>query len=55
MVLAYLWYDLSAAEGVEIMRRNMEIMERVMTRGQIAEARRLGREWRETASPHGGN
>ena len=55
LVLAYLWYDLSAAEGVEIMRRNMEIMERVMTRGQIAEARRLGHEWRETASPHGGN
>ncbi len=45
LVLAYLWQDLSAAEGVEIALRNKEIIERVMTREQIAKATRLGREW----------
>ncbi len=43
------------AQAVEIARRNKEIIERVMTRVQIAEATRLGREWIETHSQHGGN
>ena len=44
-VLAYMWYNLSAAQGNETARSNKEIIERSMTREQIAEAQRLSREW----------
>ncbi len=55
LVYAYMWYNLSAAQGNEIAQRNKEIFEQRMTREQIAEAQRLSREWIETHPQGGGN
>ena len=54
-VYAYMWFKLSAAQGNETAQSNKEIVERVMTREQIAEAQRLSREWIETHPQDGGN
>ena len=51
-VLAYMWYNLAAAQGNENAPGNKDILERGMTREQIAEAQRLSREWLE-AHPSG--
>ena len=55
LVFAYLWWDLSAAGGHEIAQARRDIIERRMTREQIAEAQRLSREWIEEHPQHGGN
>ena len=39
------WYRLAAAQGDAGARRNKEIVEKKMTRQQIAEGQRLSREW----------
>ena len=44
-MLAYMWWDLAAAQGVEDAQDNKDIAESRMTREQIAEAQRLSREW----------
>ena len=54
LVLAYMWFNLSAAQGHEIAQARKERIVARMTRGQIAEARRMLREWME-ARPPGGN
>jgi TPR repeat protein len=54
IVLAYMWWNLAAAQGVEDAQDNKDIAESRMTREQIAEAQRLSREWIE-AHPPGGN
>ena len=54
-VLAYMWWNLSAAQGDQGAQSNKEIAERQMTREQIAEAQRLSREWIETHPQDGGN
>jgi len=46
-VLAYMWYNLAAAQGSEVAQENKDIIERRMTREQIAEAQRMSREWLE--------
>ena len=53
-VLAYMWWNLAAAQGYEDAQGNKDILEQQMTREQIAEAQRLSREWLE-AHPPGGN
>jgi TPR repeat protein len=53
-VLAYMWWNLAAAQGHEGAQSNKDILEERMTREQIAEAQRLSREWLE-AHPPGGN
>ena len=53
IVLAYMWWNLAAAQGDEVAQENKDIIEQQMTRAQIAEAQRLSREWLE-AHP-GGN
>jgi hypothetical protein len=53
-VLAYMWYNLAAAQGNEIAQENKDIIEEEMTRAEIAEAQRLSREWIE-AHPSSGN
>ncbi len=55
LVYAYLWLDLSAAQGNEGARFNKDMLEQRMTREQIAEAQRLSREWIETHSRDEGN
>ncbi len=53
-VLAYMWYNLAAAQGGEAVERaqsNKDTLEERMTREQIAEAQRLSREWIEAHPP----
>ena len=44
-MLAYMWFNLAAAQGNEDAENDKDAMERQMTREQIAEAQRLSREW----------
>ena len=53
-VLAYIWFDLAAAQGNELAQDNKDRAERQMTREQIAEAQRMSSEWL-AAHPPGGN
>ncbi len=53
-MLAYMWFNLAAAQGDQAAPRDKDILEQQMTREQIAEAQRLSREWIE-AHPPGGN
>jgi len=46
-VQAHMWWNLAAAKGNEIGRKNRDIVAKKMTPGQIAEAQRLAREWLE--------
>ena len=55
IVLAYMWFNLAAAQGHERARGQKEFTESFMTREQIAEAQRLSREWIETHPQDGGN
>jgi hypothetical protein len=55
LVLAHLWHSLSAAQGDEFAETSKQIIERRMTREQIAEAERLSREWTEAHPQDGGN
>ena len=50
-VLAYMWYNLAAAQGNETAHGNKDIAESRMTRAQIAEAQRMSREWLEEHPP----
>ena len=55
LVHAYMWFDLSAAQGTETAQESKDFLEQLMTREQIAEAQRLFREWIETHPQDGGN
>ncbi len=48
-VLAHMWWSLAAAQGNEIARKNRDIVLKLMTPDQIAEAERLAREWKPLA------
>jgi len=54
IVLAYMWWNLAAAQGIESTRSNKDNLQQQMTRAQIAEGQRLTREWLE-AHPPGAN
>jgi len=54
LVYAYMWWNLSAAQGTETAQESKDIIERQMTREQIAEGQRMSREWLE-AHPPGSN
>ena len=45
-VQTHLWYNLAAAQGNELARKNRDIVAKKMTSAQIAEAQRLAREWK---------
>ncbi len=45
-VQAHMWYNLAAARGLNIGRKNRNLLAKQMTPEQIAEARRLAREWK---------
>ena len=45
-VQAHLWYNLSAAQGWGAAASNRAMLERAMTRAQVAEAQKLAREWK---------
>ena len=46
-VLAYMWFNLAAAQGRENARRGRDRAARRMTPDQLAEAQRMAREWME--------
>ena len=53
IVLAYMWFNLSAAQGHSVAPLSKDFLEAaVMTREQITEGQRLSREWLE-AHPSG--
>ncbi|MCX6883110.1 MAG: hypothetical protein NTV12_11495 [Verrucomicrobia bacterium] len=45
-VEGYMWFLLAGAQGGEDAKKNIEIMERKMTREQIAEGQKLAREFK---------
>jgi uncharacterized protein len=46
-VMAYMWFDLAAAQGKENAGTNRDVwVARRMTPGQIAEAQKLARQWK---------
>ena len=45
-VSAYMWFNLAAAQGHDTARANRDVVEKQMTPAQIAEAQKLGREWK---------
>ena len=54
-VLAYMWWNLSAAQGNELAREIKDLIEQRMTREQIGDADRLSREWIEEHPQDRGN
>jgi len=51
LVVGYMWTSLAAANGIESARKNLDIVEKLMTREQVAEAQRLAREYRDSRQP----
>jgi TPR repeat protein len=47
-ILSHMWSSLSAAQGMPSAMNNRELVEKRMTREQIAEAQKLAREWKPT-------
>jgi len=47
-VMAYMWWSLAAVSGDDDGRKSVEIISERMTKDQIAEARRLSKEWKPT-------
>ena len=45
-VQAHMWYNLAAVQGKESAGKYLDILTRVMTPAQIAEAQKLMREWK---------
>jgi hypothetical protein len=45
-VQAYKWWSLAAARGDDNAKKNKAIVEKKMTREQIAEAQKLAAEWK---------
>jgi uncharacterized protein len=50
-VSAYMWFSLSAAQGKEGAATFRDLIARLMTPEQIAEAQKLAREWKPTKGP----
>ena len=46
LVIAYMWCNLAAAQGEEIAKEGRELLGKIMTPAQIAEAQKLSREWK---------
>lgn len=45
LVVAYMWWNLAAAQGHETAKKNKNSRSKVMTKEQIAEGQKLSREW----------
>jgi TPR repeat protein len=48
---AYMWFSLSAAQGKEGAATFRDLIARLMTSAQIAEAQKLAHEWKPTTQP----
>ena len=42
---AHMWFNLAAAQGHETAQKFRDIVVKLMTHGQLAEAQRMAREW----------
>ena len=45
-IQAFVWWNLAAAQGFSGAKEHRTAIEKMMTRAQIAEARKLSREWK---------
>jgi hypothetical protein len=45
-VHAFMWYNLAAAQGFIGAKTNRDLIGKIMTHAQIAEARKLSQEWK---------
>lgn len=45
-VIAYMWWFLAAARGDEVAAKNLELVEKSMTRAQVAKAQALVAKWK---------
>ena len=50
-VQAYAWNSIAAAQGVELAKKNKEIIAENMTPAEIAEAQKLSRKYGEAYGP----
>ena len=50
-VRAYVWWELAVAKGKEQARKGRDIVAKLMTAKQIAEAQKLAREWKPQKGP----
>ena len=53
LVLAFMWFTLSAAQGNETAQTNKGAIEQWLTHEQIVEAQRQSREWMERPAQEG--
>ena len=44
-VTAHMWFNLAGANGIKTAREVRDRLQKTMTPGEIAEARKLAREW----------
>ena len=51
LVQAHMWYNLSSAKGNKIAGEVSDLLAKLMTPAQIAEAQRLAREWKPQKGP----
>ena len=45
-VIAYMWWSLAAARGDKVAAKNLELVEKSMTRAQVAKAQAMVAKWR---------
>jgi len=51
-VAAYMWWNLATAQGDKAAKNDRDIVEKTMTSAQIAEAKKMSREWRAGTFSH---
>ena len=54
LVQAHVWFSLSSIQGLKYAAENLDTLAKLMTRGQIAEAERLARDFKPRVTPTGG-
>ena len=47
-VLAHMWYNIAASQGIELAIKKRDLVTEEMTSEQIIEAQKLAREWKPT-------
>ena len=51
IVQAHMWFNLAAAQGNKLARKNRNYITKLMTPAEITEAQRLAREWKPQKDP----
>jgi len=50
-VNAHMWFNLAAAQGIQLAVKYRDLVEQRMAPAQITEAQKLAREWKPTTQP----